>query len=75
MTATATKTSVKKCVRAGSNFIAFMPSRSIRQMSANLSGVGILKDRIKVQEKRKRVVVLCSRPLKTRDIRHFHAFH
>ena len=35
-----TETSVKKCVRAGSNFIAFIPSRSIRQMLANLSGVG-----------------------------------
>ena len=31
-----TKTSVKKCVRVGSNFIAFIPSRSIRQMLANL---------------------------------------
>ena len=40
MTATATKTSVKKSVRAGSNFIAFIPSRSTGQMLANLSGGG-----------------------------------
>ena len=32
----------------------------------------ILKDCIKVQEKQKRVVVLCSCPLKKREIRQFH---
>ena len=50
----------------------------VYSISFNSSNVGefvwrwILKDCIKVQEKRKRVVVLCSRPLKTRDIWQFH---
>ena len=38
-TATATKTSVKKRVRAALNFIALIPSRTIRQMLPNFSGV------------------------------------
>ena len=38
--ATAKKTSVKKCVRAASNLMR-IPSRSIRQMLANFSGVKI----------------------------------
>ena len=54
MTATATKTSLKKLSRAASNFIALIPSRLIR-----LSGVKLLKT-TKVQEKKN--VVLCSRP-------------
>ena len=37
-TATATKALVKKCVRAASNLITRIPSRSI-QMLANFSGV------------------------------------
>ena len=51
-----TKTSVKKCVRVGSNFIAFIPTRSIRQMLANLSShfhVEVVKRRQgNVQKKR-----------------------
>ena len=38
-TATATKTSVENGVRAASNFITRFPSRSIREMLANFSGV------------------------------------
>ena len=64
-----TKTSVKKCVRAGSNFIAFIPSRS---NAGEFVWSWILKDCIKVQEKQKRVVVLCSRPPKTCEISQFH---
>ena len=37
--ATATKTPVKKCVRASLNLIALIPSPSIREMLANFSGV------------------------------------
>ena len=36
---TATKTSVTKCVRAASNFMARFPSHSVRQMLENFSGV------------------------------------
>ena len=39
MTVTATKTSLKKWIRAASNFIALIPSRLIRQMLANVFGV------------------------------------
>ena len=38
-TAMVAKTSLKKWIRAASNFIALIPSRSIRQMLANFSGV------------------------------------
>ena len=37
-TTTATKTSLKKGILAASNFIALIPSRSIRQMLVNFSG-------------------------------------
>ena len=57
----ATKTSIKKWIRAASNFIALISSRLIRQMLATFFR-GILKDCIKVQEKKKKVIVLCSRP-------------
>ena len=40
-------------------------------MLANCSGV-VLKDCIKVQEKKKKVVVLCSRPRQDVKFRHFH---
>ena len=59
-TATATKTSLKKRTRTASNFIAVITSRSICQMSSFFSL--ILKDCVKVQEKKKKVVVMCSRP-------------
>ena len=39
MTVTATKTSLKKWIRAASNFIALIPSRLIRQMLEYLFGV------------------------------------
>ena len=61
MTTTATKTSVKKWIRATSNiYLAY-------SNSFNSSNVGkfywswILKDCMKVQEKKKKVVVLSSR--------------
>ena len=38
-TVTVTKTSLKKWSRAASNFIAFIPSRSIRQILAIFTGV------------------------------------
>ena len=38
-TATVTKTSLKKWIRAASNFIGLIPSRSVRQMLANFSRV------------------------------------
>ena len=58
----ATKTSLKKWIHAASN-----PYRTYF-ITFNLSNVGkifwslILKDCIKVQEKKKKVVFLCSRP-------------
>ena len=39
MTVTATKTSLKKWIRAASNFIALIPSRLIRQMLEYLFAV------------------------------------
>ena len=38
---TATKTSFEKWIRAASNLITFNPSRSIRQMLADYSGVQV----------------------------------
>ena len=69
--ATATKTSLKKRIRATSNCIAPILTRS---------NVGkclwswILRHCIKVQENKKKVVVLCSRPreLCEREFRYFH---
>ena len=46
---------------AALNFMTLILSRLIRQMLANFLEL-ILKDCIKVQEKKKKVVVLCSRP-------------
>ena len=59
-TATATKTSLKKWSRVALNFISLIPSRLPRQMLENLFWSWILKDCIKVQEEKKKVVVLCS---------------
>ena len=42
--------------------IVHIPACSIRQMLAVISRIWILKDCIAVQEKKKKVVVLCSRP-------------
>ena len=47
-------------VCAASNFIALIPSRLLSQMLVNFFGVGIPKDSIKVQEKKTKLVVLCS---------------
>ena len=55
---TATETSLKKWNSATSNFIALIPSRLVRQMLANFSEGWILKDCIKVQERKKKVFVL-----------------
>ena len=54
----ATKTSLKRCVQAASNFTTLLPSHSFRQNVGEFLG---LKDYIKVQEKKRRVVVFCSR--------------
>ena len=53
--------SLTKWIRAASNFIVPIPPRSVRQMLANFFGVEFW-DCIKVQEKNKKVVVLCFRP-------------
>ena len=55
-TATATKTSLEKRIQTASNFIALAPI--VGKFCRSL----ILKDCIKVQEKKKKVVVLCSPP-------------
>ena len=55
----ANKTSLKKWICTASNFITLIPSRLIRQIWSL-----ILKDYIKVQEKKRKVVVLCSTPRK-----------
>ena len=52
-TATATKTSLKKWIRAASNFIALIPSRLIRQMLAYFFGV----ERLYQKENEKKMVV------------------
>ena len=68
MGATATKTSLKKWSRAAPNFYL------VYFISFNSSNVGnffcswILKDCIKVQEKKRKVVVLCSRPRQNEKI-------
>ena len=63
-TTTSTKMSLeKKWIRAVSNFITLIPSRLIRQMWSNRFWSWILKDCIKVQEKKKESCCdLCSRP-------------
>ena len=58
-TATAKEASLKKWRRAAANFIVLTPSCSIRQMLAIFSAIWILKDCNEVQEKSKKVVVLC----------------
>ena len=59
--ATTTKTSLKMGIWASSNIIALIPSRSIRQMLPIFFWSWILKDYMEVQEKKSKVVVLCSR--------------
>jgi len=70
-TATATKTSVKKCVLAALNFIALIPSRSIYQMLANFSGVEFLRTVLKFR-KRQRRSLSCVNASTNREIRQFH---
>ena len=48
----ATKTSLKKWIRATSNFIPFIPTRSICQMMANFCGVEFLKTVSKFRKRR-----------------------
>ena len=55
------KTSLKKCFRSASNFIALISSRSFRQMLANF----LRKVNSKVQEKlEERGSLSCAHPLK-----------
>ena len=58
----------KKWIRATSNFIVLIPTRSIRQMLANFA----VEDCIKAQEKKKKVDVFIHVREKKREIRHFH---
>ena len=73
--ATATKTSLKKRIRTASDFIALIPPRLLRQVLANVfAGIQqILKACIKVQEKKKKVVVFnfCSRPRQNVNLGNF----
>ena len=71
-TPTATKTSLKKWICAASNFIALIPSRLIRRMLPKFFWSWNIKDCIKVQEKKKKVVVFCSPSSTKREIRQFH---
>ena len=57
-TTTATKMSLKKRIRAASNFIALIPSRLIRQMLANFCGVELYRTVLKFR-KRKRKLLFC----------------
>ena len=71
--ATATKKSLKKGIRTASNFIALIPTRSIRQMLADFSGVEFIKVCIEVEEKKQtesRCIVFTSST--NRKIKHFH---
>ena len=54
--------SLKVKSRCFKNVITFIPIRSIRQMLAIFFWIWILKNFIKVQEKKTKVVVVCSRP-------------
>ena len=57
----------KKWIRATSNFIVLIPTRSIRQMLANFA----VEDCIKAQEKKKKSMSSFT-SAKKREIRHFH---
>ena len=69
-TPTATKTSLTKGIRAASNLIGLIPSRSIRKLPAIVLVLNSQRY-IEVQEKKNNVVVLWSACTK-REIRHFH---
>ena len=67
----AMKKSLKIRILAASNFIALIPSRSIRQILPFFFWSWILKDYIEVQQKEKKFVVLCSATSSTKgDIRY-----
>ena len=70
-TATATKTSLKNWIHVASNFIAFIPSRLIRQMLANFLE---LNSKWLYQSSGKEKESCCLRfpSLKKPEIRHFH---
>ena len=70
-TTTSTKTSLKKRIRAASNFIALIPSLLIRQMLANFYGVEFYRIVSKFR-KRKRKLLFCVPVLEKREIRHYH---
>ena len=63
--------SLKVKSRCFKNFIALIPPRSIRQMLAIFFWIWILKIFIKVQEKKTKVVVVCSRPPHNLKFGHF----
>ena len=64
----ATKTSLNKWIHATSHFIVLISTCPIRQMLANFSGVEFENDYIEVQEKKKKVVVLCSHPWQNKKL-------
>ena len=51
-----------KRISAASNFIVLIPSSSSRQMFANFLGVDYERLYIEIEEKKKKVFLLCSRP-------------
>ena len=55
-TTTATKTSLKKRIRAASDFIALIPSRLIRQMLANFCGVEFYRIVSKFRKRRRKLL-------------------
>ena len=61
-TVTDTKTSLKSLIRAALNFIALIPSRSIRHMLANFARAEFVKT-VSNFRKKKKVIALCSRSL------------
>ena len=72
MTETASKASLKKWIRTASKFIALFPSLVNSSNLVKFFWSWILKDSIRVQEKKTNVVVLRSRPPQNVKIRHFH---
>ena len=66
MTATATKTSVKKCVRAGSRLFHLVQLVKCWRICLEVDSKGLYQSSEKAKEGR------CSRPPKTREIRQFH---
>ena len=70
-TATATKTSLKNLIRAASNFIALIPSRLLRQMSANIFEVQFERTLSKFRIRKESCCLVFPSSTK-REFRHFH---